>query len=66
MANLALFLEVASKLRQYSLIMHGYFPAENFGQARIECRPHNTPRSTREFRIVDPDENVLVVCEERL
>ncbi|KAI3625619.1 hypothetical protein CBS9595_000980 [Malassezia furfur] len=62
----ALFDEIAAKLQHYSLTMRDYFPLENFLQARIEEKPHNTAWGTREFRVVDPDENVLVFCEERL
>lgn len=50
---------------QYSLTMCDYFPPENFGQARIESRPKNTTWGTREFKVIDPDENVLVMCQER-
>ena len=61
----ALFQEIAAKLVQYSLTMCDYFPPENFGQARIESRPKNTTWGTREFKVIDPDENVLVMCQER-
>ena len=61
----ALFQEIAAKLVQSSLTMCDYFPPENFGQARIESRPKNTTWGTREFKVIDPDENVLVMCQER-
>ncbi|WFD07851.1 hypothetical protein MVES1_003218 [Malassezia vespertilionis] len=56
----AMFLEAAEKLYLCSMVMNGYFPLENFGAARIASRPQNTLRGTREFTVVDPDENVLV------
>ncbi|WFC97892.1 hypothetical protein MYAM1_000614 [Malassezia yamatoensis] len=62
----ALFHDVAQNLYRYSLTMCDYFPSENFGQARILSKPQNTAWGTREFRIVDPDENQLVICEERM
>ncbi|WFD41980.1 hypothetical protein MPSI1_000619 [Malassezia psittaci] len=62
----ALFHDVAQNLYRYSLTIHDYFPRENFGQARLVSKPQNTAWGTREFRIVDPDENELVICEERI
>lgn len=55
---------MARQLEYTSLVIQDYFPRDNVGQARIETRPQTTPWGTREFRVIDPDEHILTVCEE--
>ncbi|KAL4401698.1 hypothetical protein ACI68E_001343 [Malassezia pachydermatis] len=61
----AFFTEAALKLQKAMAAQQGYFPEHNYHEARILDRPQNTPWGTREFRLVDPDGNTLIISADR-
>lgn len=60
----AFFEEAVCKIASAVAPSQGYFPEHTFNSARIATRPQNTPWGTREFRILDPDGNTLVISQE--